>query len=207
MGLRVDHVVWGVADLDRAAAQVLADYGLASVPGGRHPGWGTANRIIPLGPDYLELLAVVDEAEAAADPIGSGYARHIRSAGGLMLWCVATDDLDAVAARLSLPMQAKARLLPNGTRIGWRSAGLEAALDNPSVPFFIEWDVAAELHPGRMQAAHAAAPVGISSVTVGADPDELAVWLGGESLPVLVAGPPGVNSVTVATAGGEIEIA
>lgn len=206
MGLRIDHIVWGVADLDQAAAQVLKDYGLASVAGGRHPGWGTANRIIPLGPEYLELLAVVDAGEAAADPIGSGYARHIRTAGGLMLWCVATDDLDVIAARLGLTVQAKSRVLPDGTRIGWRSAGLAAALDNPSLPFFIEWDVDPEHHPGRMEAAHASAPAGISSVTVGADPDELAVWLGGELLPVRVDGPPGLNSVTVATAGGIIEI-
>src|SRR5437764_15398189 len=68
MALRIDHVVWGVEDLDRAAAGVRERHGLASVPGGRHPGWGTANRIIPLGPSYLELLAVADAAEAAADP-------------------------------------------------------------------------------------------------------------------------------------------
>jgi Glyoxalase-like domain len=55
MALHIDHIVWGVDDLDRAAAQVQERYGLASVPGGRHPGWGTANRIIPLGPSYLEL--------------------------------------------------------------------------------------------------------------------------------------------------------
>src|SRR5947207_13236818 len=97
MALRIDHIVWGVDDLDRAAAEVQERYGLASVPGGRHPGWGTANRIVPLGSSYLELLAVVDPDEAAADPVGSGYARHIRAASGLMLWCLATDELDAVA--------------------------------------------------------------------------------------------------------------
>ena len=207
MPLRIDHIVWGVDDLDLAAAQVRERYGLASVPGGRHPGWGTANRIIPLGPDYLELLAVADAGEAAADPVGSRYARHIGEGEGLMLWCVATGELDAVAARLGLGIQAKARLLPDGTRIGWRSAGLPAALDNPSLPFFIEWDVPPEQHPGRMGARHpATAPRGIASVTVGADPGELSAWLGGASLPVRLAGPPGVNSVTVATADGAMEI-
>jgi hypothetical protein len=206
MALRIDHIVWGVADLDRAAVQVRADYGLASVPGGRHSGWGTANRIIPLGSSYLELLSVVNADEAAADPVGSGYARHIRTAGGLMLWCLATDDLEAIAARLGLTIQAKSRVLPDGTRIGWRSAGLLAALDNPSLPFFIEWDVDPEHHPGHMEADHASAPAGISSVTVGADADELDVWLGGEALPVRLDGPPGLNSVTILTAGGDVEI-
>jgi len=206
MALHIDHVVWGVDDLDRAAAGVQARYGLASMPGGRHPDWGTANRIVPLGSTYLELLAVVDPDEAAADPVGSGYVRHIQQAPGLMLWCVATDELDAIALRLGLSLQAKSRVLPDGTRIGWRMAGLGAALDDPSLPFFIAWDVAPEHHPGRMAAAHAQALAGIASVTVGADPAALSAWLGGESLPVHLGGPPGVNSVTVATAAGEIVI-
>jgi hypothetical protein len=206
MALRIDHVVWGVDDLDRAAAEVQERYGLASVPGGRHPGWGTANRIVPLGDSYLELIAVVDPDEAAADPVGSGYARHIRAASGLMLWCLATDGLDAVAARLGLEIQAKSRVLPDGTRISWRSAGLPIALENPSLPFFIEWDLAPELHPGRMEAPHAVTPQGIAAVTVGADPEELAAWLGGATLPLRLGGPPGVNAVTIATVAAEITI-
>ena len=206
MALGIDHIVWGVDDLDRAAAEVQERYGLASVPGGRHPGWGTANRIVPLGSSYLELLAVVDAGEAAADPVGSGYARHIRAASGLMLWCLATDELDAVAARLGLGIQAKSRLLPDGTRVAWRSAGLPSALENPSLPFFIEWEVAPEHHPGGMEAPHVTAPRGIASVTVGADPEELSAWLGGASLPVRLGGPPGVNVVTVDTVAGEMAI-
>jgi hypothetical protein len=206
MALRIDHVVWGVDNLDRAAAEAQERYGLASVPGGRHPGWGTANRIVPLGPSYLELIAVADADEAAADPVGRGYARHIHAAGGLMLWCLATDELDAIAARLDLPVEAKSRVLPDGTSLGWRLVGLPEALDNPSLPFFIAWDVPPERHPGRMQAVHAVAPEGITSVTVGADPAELSAWLAGASLPVRLDGPPGVNSVTVATAGGDIVI-
>ena len=206
MALRIDHVVWGVDDLDRAAAEVQERYGLASVPGGRHPGWGTANRIVPLGDSYLELIAVVDAGEAAADPVGSGYARHIRASSGLMLWCLGTDELDAVASRLGLGIQAKSRVLPDGTRIGWRSAALPDALENPSLPFFIEWDVAPELHPGRMEAPHVVTPQGVASVTVGADPQELSAWLGGAALPVRLGGPPGVNAVTVATVAGEITI-
>src|SRR5713226_7803820 len=191
--MKLDHVLIAVADLAAAGREIEARHGLASIEGGRHPGWGTANRIVPLGDSYLELLAVVDPEEAAADPVGSGYARHIRAASGLMLWCLATDELDAVAARLGLGIQAKSRVLPDGTRIGWRSAGLPAALENPSLPFFIDWDVVPEHHPGRMEAPHAATPQGIASVTVGADPDELSAWLGGAPLPVRLGGPPGVN--------------
>jgi hypothetical protein len=60
--LELDHVLIAVIDLDAAASAFAADHGLDSVTGGRHPGWGTANRIVPLGETYLELVAVVDES-------------------------------------------------------------------------------------------------------------------------------------------------
>src|SRR2546423_7910204 len=113
MALRIDHVVWGVDDLDRAAEEVQERYGLASVPGGRHPGWGTANRIVPLGDAYIELIAVVDEQEAA----GSGFGRWVASApaGRPFGWAVRTDDIAAVAARLGLRVDEGARRTAAGT--------------------------------------------------------------------------------------------
>ena len=72
--LELDHVLIAVADLAAAARELEVRHGLASVEGGRHPGWGTANRIVPLGDTYLELIAVVDEAEAAESPFGRWVA-------------------------------------------------------------------------------------------------------------------------------------
>src|SRR5512142_3281084 len=60
----LDHVVLAVDDLDRAAARLEREHGLASYAGGRHARGGTANRIVPLGSQYLELMAVVDPARA-----------------------------------------------------------------------------------------------------------------------------------------------
>jgi hypothetical protein len=75
--VELDHVLLAVTDLAAAGRELQARYGLASVEGGRHPDWGTANRIVPLGDSYLELIAVVDQA-ATADclagrcvPVGS----------------------------------------------------------------------------------------------------------------------------------------
>src|SRR5687767_14564658 len=137
--LRVDHVVYAVDDLDVAAAQFLEEHGLASVDGGRHPGWGTANRIVPLGPAYLELVAVVDAAEAAASPFGRWVAgvrpRRVRPFG----WAVRTDELDAVARRLGLTVASGSRAARDGRLVRWRLAGIEQAAAEPSLPFFIEW--------------------------------------------------------------------
>ena len=121
--MELDHVLIAVADLDAAAQEVEARFGLASVEGGRHRGLGTANRIVPLGETYLELVAVVDDTEAA----GSGFGSWV--AGGdlprLLGWCVRTDDLDEVAGRLSLEIADGSRARPDGTILTWRMAGLE----------------------------------------------------------------------------------
>jgi Glyoxalase-like domain len=55
----IDHVLMAVVDLNAAGERFEVMYGLVSVEGGRHPGWGTANRVVPLGENYLELVAVV----------------------------------------------------------------------------------------------------------------------------------------------------
>lgn len=43
--LAIDHVLLPVRDLALAASEIESRYGLASIEGGRHPAWGTANRI------------------------------------------------------------------------------------------------------------------------------------------------------------------
>ena len=89
----LDHVLIAVSDLETAASEVEQRHGLASVEGGRHQGLGTANAIVPLGGTYLELVAVVDEAEAARERVRKlgGRRRRFRACCG---WCVRTDDLD-----------------------------------------------------------------------------------------------------------------
>ena len=210
MTLRIDHVVYAVADLEAAATTMQERHGLASVVGGRHLGWGTGNRIIPLGDSYLELLSVVDHQEASLDSFGQSVARHLQAGDGPFLWVLSTDDLDGVAARLGLEVVVKSRLLPGGGEIAWRSAGLPQAAEKPWLPFFISWDVPPADHPGRMPVQHTTVPAGIAWVEVGTpDPEataQLADWLGGEDLPVRLQGPPGVNGLGVAVAGGEIAI-
>ncbi len=69
----------GVADLAAAALELEAHCGLASVEGGRHPGWGTANRIVPLG---ARLGAGQGRAgrddPPAADPPSAYYCMALR---------------------------------------------------------------------------------------------------------------------------------
>src|SRR5258705_6626537 len=70
----VDHVLLPVEDLEAAAQRLYERFGLRSVPGGRHPKVGTANMIVPLGLQYLELIAIVDPQEAEGSRLGPRLA-------------------------------------------------------------------------------------------------------------------------------------
>src|SRR5439155_1125414 len=96
----VDHVLLPVADLEVGAQRFYERFGLKGIPGGRHPGVGTANVIVPLGLQYLELIAVVDQGEAASSRLGGRVARALKEGRMFVAWALRTQDLDAVRARV-----------------------------------------------------------------------------------------------------------
>jgi Glyoxalase-like domain len=203
--MEIDHVVYGVRDLEEAASRIRDEFGLASAPGGRHPGWGTGNRIVPLGRNYVELLAAVDRDEAEGSTLGQSLLAAVADGDRFLVWCVSTDEVDGVAARLDLRVTDGSRERPDGTVLRWRSAGLERALAEPSLPFFIRWDVPEDLHPGRMEADHVARPQGIEWLEIGGDALRLNEWLDGSELPIrVIGGPPGVLAVGIAAQPDEI---
>jgi hypothetical protein len=201
--IELDHVILATADLDGTAQRLESEYRLPSVPGGRHAGLGTENRIVPLGEAYVELLGVADRDEAAANPFGSWLLGHLEDGEAWIGWSVRTDDLDGVCARLGLEAEAMSRSRPDGFELRWRLAGLGRARDEPWRPFFISWDVPEGELPGHAGGEVPATGARIAAVEVGADEDALREWVG--ELPGTVrvaAGAPGVRSVAVAGAGG-----
>ena len=205
--LRIDHVILGTADIDSVAARLELEYGLGSVIGGRHEGRGTGNRIVPLGSAYLELMSVVDPVEAAAHPFGRWFMDQIDDGDRFLMWCVGTDDIDAVARRLKLEVEEWTRVTPDGTTLTWRLAGLETSNAHPEVPFFIEWTVPDELHPSRARAEHDVWPLGFEEIAIAGDTGWVAEWLDGSELPIrFTTGARGVTGVTIATETGGIAL-
>ena len=203
----IDHVVLAVADLEEAGERMHREHGLASVPGGVHPRWGTANRIMPLGQDYVELIAVVDAEVGRSTALGR--ALLALTAGGRDRWfavCLSDTEIDATAERLGLAVEPGERARPDGERLRWRGAGIEDDDRDAWLPFFIAWDVPAALHPGRTPIVHDANVLGIARVGVAGDAARLRDWLGpsGEGLPIeVVDGDSGVHAVELATEGGD----
>ena len=203
--LELDHVIVAVGDLAAAAERFERDYGLTSVEGGRHRGLGTANRIVPLGDSYVELMAIVDEDEAE----GSPFAALVRktSADGDRLGAVSlrTDDISGVARRLGVPALPSGRVRPDGFELRWELAGLEQTLADPRLPFFIQWHADRAELPGAMPVEHRSGASGIAWVELACDEETLRSRVGGD-VPQLraVGGEGGVRRMAVSARGGEI---
>lgn len=151
MAAVIDHLIYAVRDLD-AAAERLEAMGLASYFGGSHPGWGTSNRIVPLGPSYIELLGPA--------PFESDR---------FMGWMLRGVPMPAE----SIPMQ---RVQEDGALLSWRLAGPAPAPSlwelDPVAPVYIEWDAGTTLpgmaaEPvGRLEAVEFSPAAGVVAATV-----------------------------------------
>jgi len=202
--VELDHVLIAVEDLASAGRAFEERFGLASVEGGRHPAWGTANRIVPLGSNYLELVAVIDDAVAADSPFGRWIKEGATLDGRPIGWAVRPDAIDEVAARLGLTVTDGSRRTPSGELLRWRSAGVEQAMAAPALPFFIQWAPGTAL-PGTTAITHAVAPVAISRLDLEGDRDRLGDWLGAHDLPINVGdGAPRLAAVHLITTRGAV---
>jgi hypothetical protein len=197
--VELDHVLIAVTDLDTAARRIESRYGLMSILGGRHPGWGTANRIVPLGDTYLELVAVVDEIESSATPFGRWVTTGASKGGRPIGWVVRTNTLDATAGRLGLTIGSGSRLAPTGERLQWRSAGIQEAATEPFLPFFIEWAERTRF-PGSVGTQGR-----LSGLRLEGDEARLRTWLGEHTLPITVRpGTPAVSEVVISSGAREL---
>ena len=184
--MRLDHVIYGTADLDPAQRRIEAELGLEVLPGGRHVGQGSHNRIVPLGDGYLELMAIHDPEEAATNPFGE-VLLEVLPVERLVGWAVLVEDIDAVAQRLGTPLLTVRR-----DTLGASVTGVQEALREPTLPFFIGAN-ARGARPGELRDAG-----GLTWIEVAGDAARLRDWLGGAELDVrVVAGEPAVRAIGI----------
>ncbi len=148
----LDHILLGTSNLAHGISWLEERSGVRAVFGGVHPGRGTRNALLSLGPRrYLEMIAP-DPQQSSANNEMVGRLRSIQEPR-LIGWAVHTSDLAAVvrkAAAAGIAIENPrdgSRARPDGKMLRWRSCGLKE--DYAGVlPFFIEWS-ADSMHPSQ----------------------------------------------------------
>ncbi|MGE3275121.1 MAG: VOC family protein [Vicinamibacterales bacterium] len=188
MPSRLDHLVYAVPDLEQAIDDLAVRLGVRAAIGGRHPGRGTHNALIALGPaSYLEIVAP-DPSQPA--PVAGRWfgVDGLASGPRLVTWAATARDLPEAAARAAEAgvrfgeIGEGSRARPDGSVLRWRFTDPTTVIAGGVVPFLIDW--AGDAHP-----AHGA-PGGVRVAAFGArhpDPPQVLRWLAALELELPVA--------------------
>src|SRR5215470_2891916 len=152
---RVDHLVYATPDLNRGVEEIEKLLGVRATPGGQHPGRGTRNALIRLGPaTYLEIIAPDPEQPPPKTPRPFGIDGLKKSR--LVTWAAKGVNLERLrdeaarkGARLGEVMSGSRRR-PDGALLSWRYTDPQTVLADGLVPFFIDWGQSP--HPARSAA-------------------------------------------------------
>jgi hypothetical protein len=175
--MRLDHLSYaaGPDGLASTAQRIGGLLGQGFTDGGVHPRFGTRNMILPLaGGTYLEIVEVLDHPASDKAPFGQAVRARSALGGGWLGWVVAVDDISVVEKRLGREAAVGSRHRPDGTELRWRQIGIHGLIADPQLPFFIQWDSPAELHPS----AGADPEFSLACLEIAGDPQRVSEWLG-----------------------------
>jgi hypothetical protein len=155
---RVDHLVYATPDLQAGVDRLEKLLGIRASPGGQHPGRGTRNALIALGPaSYIEIIGPDPEQPRPTAPRPFGI--DDLTTPKLAAWAVKGDHLEAIVANARRhgvmlgDVTAGSRRRPDGLVLEWHYTNPQAVVADRLVPFFIDWG--ATPHPAATAASGA----------------------------------------------------
>jgi len=167
----LDHLVVLVEELGEAVAD-YEEIGFRVTPGGEHADGLTRNALVPFADGtYLELVAFIDPA-SGQDNVW-GWRPFLETGGGLVDYCVASEDLVTDARRLEKAgfgiegPDEGGRRLPGGEEIRWKIARIRQ--EGRVLPFLIEDETPRALRvPTGPATEHPNGATGISRLLISA---------------------------------------
>ncbi|WP_028643439.1 VOC family protein [Nocardioides sp. URHA0020] len=175
--MRLDHLSFaaGPDGLASTAQRLGGLLGKEFVDGGVHPRFGTRNMILPLAGDtYLEIVEVLDHPASDKAPFGQAVRARSALGGGWLGWVVAVKDISVVESRLGREAAIGSRHRPDGEALRWKQIGVSGLMADPQLPFFIEWESPAEMHPST----GADDSFSLACLEIAGDPQRVSEWLG-----------------------------
>lgn len=140
----VDHLVYATPDLRVGIDRIGELLGVEATPGGQHPGRGTRNALVALGPrTYLEIVGPDLEQPAPRGP--RWFRIDELSAPTLVTWATPVGDIDALASRAAAAGIAIGavgdgrRARTDETLLRWRFTDPAVLACDGVLPFLIDW--------------------------------------------------------------------
>jgi hypothetical protein len=141
---RLDHLVYATPDLQRGIDTIERTLGVKAAPGGQHPGLGTRNALVALGPaSYLEIIGPDPEQPQPSGPRRFGI--DDLKAPRIVRWVVKSNELAGVKAKADAagvmvgPVASGSRKRPDGVVLSWRYTDPAVVVADGLIPFFIDW--------------------------------------------------------------------
>ena len=195
--MTVDHIVYGVEDLQAGIEELAERLGVRAAPGGKHVGRGTHNALLALGGDsYLEIIAPDPDQPEPASPVA--FALDRIPLPRLVGWAMPVTDIERWAEQARVrgcdpgPVQAMSRRRPDGVLLEWRLTRHPPDPSRLVLPFLIDWG--SSPHPSQ------ASPTGVTLVNLRAEhPSPVDVRRMLAALDVDLAVHEGAEAVLVAT--------
>ena len=140
----VDHLVYATPDLQHGIETIERLFGVRATPGGQHPGRGTRNALVSLGPDiYLEIIGPdpVQPSPAQLRPFGIDALTEPR----LVTWVAKGENLESFAKEAERAGVKLGKVIDgsrqrtDGVVLSWRYTDPRTVAFDGLVPFFIDW--------------------------------------------------------------------
>jgi hypothetical protein len=107
---RIDHLVYATPDLQLGIDAIEKQLGVKATAGGQHPGLGTRNALVALGPtSYLEIIGPDPEQPKPSGPRRFGI--DDLKTPRIVRWVVKSSELPAVAEKAAKSGSRLGRLL------------------------------------------------------------------------------------------------
>ena len=141
---RVDHLVYATPDLNQGIEEIEKLLGVKATPGGQHPGRGTRNALVQLGPTaYLEIIAPDPEQPTPTESRSFGIDGLKQSM--LVTWAMKGTDLAQLRNRAASKgvlydeVKSGGRQRPDGIKLSWQTISPSVSEAKGLLPFFIDW--------------------------------------------------------------------
>lgn len=177
LAMRLDHISYACStnEIADVVQRIGSDLGVTFVDGGRHPSFGTRNFTGALSDgSYIEVVSALDHPAALKAPFGQAVHRRAEEGGGWLSWVISVDSIDGCEKRIGRSAAAGHRVRPDGVDLRWKQLGVLDTMERPWLPFFVEWDVPADVHPGAEPSA-----VSVRTLELSGNSDEVDELLAG----------------------------